>query len=166
MLLLKSPSLEDKIHGVGMVIARTVAGCLAVVILAVGQPAMAGGDVVPPKVDATGPGGMNVADGSINLTVTDLAIGPLVLDRFMMPPLPSSQEPVNDAFFGSGMTSNFDIYVAPNFTKPVRIIWGAADKSFKPKFARRLAETFPNAHLSFVEGGKTIDLELRAVPGP
>ena len=43
----------------------------------------------------------------------------------------------------------------PQFTKPVRIVWGEADKSFKPKFARRLAETFPNADLTFVPGGKT-----------
>jgi len=43
----------------------------------------------------------------------------------------------------------------PQFTKPVHIVWGEADKSFKPKFARRLAETFPNSRLTFVPGGKT-----------
>jgi len=43
----------------------------------------------------------------------------------------------------------------PQFTKPVHIVWGEADKSFKPKFARRLAETFPNSRLTFIPGGKT-----------
>lgn len=43
----------------------------------------------------------------------------------------------------------------PQFTKPVHIVWGEADKSFKPKFAKRLAETFPNSRLTFVPGGRT-----------
>lgn len=43
----------------------------------------------------------------------------------------------------------------PSFTRPVRIVWGEADTSFKPKFAKRLADTFPNATLTFVPGGKT-----------
>ena len=43
----------------------------------------------------------------------------------------------------------------PQFTKPVRIVWGDADTCFKPSFANRLAETFPNATVTFVPGGRT-----------
>ena len=49
----------------------------------------------------------------------------------------------------------------PEFTKPVRIVWGEADRCFKPSFAQRLAETFPDARVSFVRGGRTfIPLEF------
>jgi pimeloyl-ACP methyl ester carboxylesterase len=41
------------------------------------------------------------------------------------------------------------------FTKPVRLVWGQADRFFKPEFGRRLAATFPNAQLVEVEGGRT-----------
>jgi pimeloyl-ACP methyl ester carboxylesterase len=43
----------------------------------------------------------------------------------------------------------------PQFTKPVHIVWGDADTAFKPKFAKRLAETFPHSRLTFVPGGRT-----------
>lgn len=32
-----------------------------------------------------------------------------------------------------------------DFTRPVRIVWGEADRVFKPEFGRRLAQTFPDA---------------------
>jgi pimeloyl-ACP methyl ester carboxylesterase len=41
------------------------------------------------------------------------------------------------------------------FDKPVLLVWGAADRFFKPEFARRLAAVFPNARLVEVAGGKT-----------
>jgi pimeloyl-ACP methyl ester carboxylesterase len=43
----------------------------------------------------------------------------------------------------------------PQFTKPVHIVWGDADRCFKPSFAERLAATFPNSRLTMVPGGKT-----------
>ena len=41
------------------------------------------------------------------------------------------------------------------FDKPVTLAWGAADRFFKISFAERLAQTFPNAHLVRIEGGRT-----------
>jgi pimeloyl-ACP methyl ester carboxylesterase len=42
------------------------------------------------------------------------------------------------------------------FGKPVRIVWGAADKFFKVEFARRLRDAFgDNAELVEVPGGRT-----------
>jgi pimeloyl-ACP methyl ester carboxylesterase len=41
------------------------------------------------------------------------------------------------------------------FAKPVRIVWGQADRFFKPEFGRRLAATFPHARLVEVANGRT-----------
>ena len=41
------------------------------------------------------------------------------------------------------------------FPKPVRLVWGQADRFFKPEFGRRLAATFRHAQLVEVEGGRT-----------
>jgi pimeloyl-ACP methyl ester carboxylesterase len=41
------------------------------------------------------------------------------------------------------------------FGKPVRIVWGAADKFFKIEFARRLRDAFGDAELVEVPGGRT-----------
>jgi pimeloyl-ACP methyl ester carboxylesterase len=41
------------------------------------------------------------------------------------------------------------------FDKPVLLVWGAADRFFKPQLARRLAAVFPDARLVEVEGGRT-----------
>jgi pimeloyl-ACP methyl ester carboxylesterase len=41
------------------------------------------------------------------------------------------------------------------FTKPVALVWGTSDRFFKLEFARRLKESFANASLVEVEGGKT-----------
>ncbi|HVT22872.1 MAG TPA: alpha/beta hydrolase [Mycobacteriales bacterium] len=41
------------------------------------------------------------------------------------------------------------------FTKPVSIVWGEADTSFKVSFAERLAAAFPNSTLTRVPGAKT-----------
>jgi len=82
---------------------------------------MADDDVIPPKVNLVTPGGVSIADGSFTMHVTDLSIGPLVLDRFVQPPakLPGADYP----FFGTGITHNFDIYVAPNYQRPVGAPW-------------------------------------------
>jgi pimeloyl-ACP methyl ester carboxylesterase len=42
------------------------------------------------------------------------------------------------------------------FAKPVLLLWGAADRFFKIGLARRLKESFPNARLVAVEGGRTL----------
>jgi hypothetical protein len=39
-------------------------------------------DIIPPKSYAVTPGGINVADGSLTYSVTDLAIGTMKLERF------------------------------------------------------------------------------------
>ena len=41
------------------------------------------------------------------------------------------------------------------FTKPVRLVWGDKDRFFKLAFAERLQQTFPDAELVRVEGGRT-----------
>jgi pimeloyl-ACP methyl ester carboxylesterase len=41
------------------------------------------------------------------------------------------------------------------FTKPVLLLWGAADRFFKLEFAHRLADAFPDARLVEIEGGRT-----------
>lgn len=67
-------------------------------------------DVIPPKVYSTTPGGINVSDGTFVYSATDLAIGPLTLERFH---LAGAKKP-NDPYIGKNMSHNFDIYVAPN----------------------------------------------------
>lgn len=79
------------------------------------QPASAN-DNIPPKVETTSPGGVNLPDGSFRYQVTDLSIGPLALERFVLSPSPT---PTDYTFHGANMTNNFDIFVAPNFIKPV-----------------------------------------------
>jgi pimeloyl-ACP methyl ester carboxylesterase len=41
------------------------------------------------------------------------------------------------------------------FVKPVLLVWGSGDRSFKISLARRLADTFPHARLVEIEGGRT-----------
>jgi pimeloyl-ACP methyl ester carboxylesterase len=41
------------------------------------------------------------------------------------------------------------------FSKPVRLVWGDADRFFKLEFAQRLVETFPAAELVTVPGART-----------
>jgi len=43
----------------------------------------------------------------------------------------------------------------PQFTKPVTLVWGQADRCFKPSLGRRMAELFPNSSLIEVAGAKT-----------
>ncbi|MFA6113951.1 MAG: hypothetical protein WC729_08155 [Sphingomonas sp.] len=81
--------------------------------IAAAQPACAQ-DVIPPKVYSTTPGGVNVADGSFVYSETDLAIGPLKLERSHVTGLRKPNRP----FFGFNMTHNFDIYVAHNNVQP------------------------------------------------
>lgn len=42
-----------------------------------------------------------------------------------------------------------------SFTKPVLVLWGAADRFFKIDFAHRLVAAFPDARLVEVEAGRT-----------
>ncbi|WP_329629953.1 hypothetical protein [Sphingomonas sp.] len=87
----------------------------AALCIAAAAPAEAQ-DIVPPKVDLSTPGGVNISDGYFGGQVTDLAIGTLTLQRFSLPP---SKLPIDDPYFGSGITNNFDIYVAPNPVKAI-----------------------------------------------
>ena len=43
----------------------------------------------------------------------------------------------------------------PQFTKPVTVVWGQADRCFTPSLGRKLAELFPNGTLIEVPGAKT-----------
>jgi pimeloyl-ACP methyl ester carboxylesterase len=42
-----------------------------------------------------------------------------------------------------------------SFDKPVSLVWGMADKSFKPALGRRLAAQFPNSTFTEVPGART-----------
>jgi pimeloyl-ACP methyl ester carboxylesterase len=43
----------------------------------------------------------------------------------------------------------------PGFAKPVRLVWGMADRCFTPALGRRLAALFPNADFVEVPGSRT-----------
>ena len=43
----------------------------------------------------------------------------------------------------------------PHFTKPVTVVWGMADRCFKPALGRRLVALFPNAAMVEVPGART-----------
>lgn len=93
------------------------AWCLVFVLFA-GVAALPAGaqDIVPPKVNVSTPGGVNIVDGYFQHSVTDLSIGTLKLERFTLPP---AKLAVDDPYFGAGITHNFDIYVAVNFIKAI-----------------------------------------------
>ena len=86
--------------------ARVLVGIMAVTAAA---PACAG-DIIPPKVLAATPSGINVIDAAYQYSVTDLSIGPLTLTRFHVP---GKLKP-NNPLIGTNMSHNFDIYVASN----------------------------------------------------
>lgn len=67
-------------------------------------------DVLPAKSYAFTPGGINVANGTLSYSVTDLSIGPMTLERFFR----GSKKQPNNPAFGRDFSSNFDIYVAIN----------------------------------------------------
>jgi len=69
-------------------------------------------DVIPPKVYTTTSGGVNVSDGAFVYSVTDISIGTMQLQRFYV----NGARKPNTPLIGTGMSHNFDIYVAPNYT--------------------------------------------------
>jgi YD repeat-containing protein len=83
--------------------------CALLPLLALAAPAFAS-DIIPPKVYTTTPGGINVADGSFVYSVTDLSIGPMTFERFLV----SGTKKPDDPLMGQNMSHNFDIFVAPN----------------------------------------------------
>lgn len=110
--------------------------------LLLGSPALAG-DIIPPKSYSTTPGGVNVADGSLVHSVTDLAIGTLKLERSHRT---GSQQP-NDPMFGKNFASNFDIYIAKRV-----VVGGDAD--------------FLTAHLGSSASGMYIQNKFTNAIGP
>jgi YD repeat-containing protein len=93
---------------------------VALLMLAPG-PAAAGGDLIPPKVNATSPTGVSLADGSFSYSKTDFTIGTLSLERSYNGSVHTISDPIpldpNTMFNGLHWTNNFDIYVTPTFTK-------------------------------------------------
>ena len=73
-------------------------------------------DIIPPKNFAVTPGGLNVADGSLTYSVTDLAIGTMKLERSHRTGGASAQP--NNPVFGSNFSSNFDIRTLSACTVP------------------------------------------------
>jgi hypothetical protein len=113
---------------------------IASVMLAVGCIAPAFADIIPPKSYAVTPSGINIADGSLVYSVTDLSIGPLSLERSYR----SGNAQPNDPPFGRNFSHNFDIYIVTNKSMPS-------------------GTKYPIAHLgrsvsgSFVQTGTTIN---------
>ena len=99
-------------------------------------------NVVPPKVNTTVGANLNIMDGYWQNSVTDLSIGTLKLDRFT---LPAAKLAVDDPYFGSGITHNFDIYVATNFSKAM------------PQPYPRAAEYHPVVHMGASASGVYVE---------
>lgn len=95
---------------------RHALGALLVGLAALAPQAAFAADIIPPKVYATSPTGVNIADGSFTYTHTDLSIGTLSLDRFHLYS-PSTPYDPNTMFFGDHTSHNFDIYVSPTFAQ-------------------------------------------------
>jgi pimeloyl-ACP methyl ester carboxylesterase len=74
-------------------------------------------------------------------------------------PLLTDTAVVNDTARFLGRISKRDLLDVSTrldrFHKSVRIVWGQADRFFKPEFGRRLAAAFPNATLVEIPGGRT-----------
>lgn len=83
--------------------------------------AQAAGDLIPPKVNATSPTGVSLADGSFSYSKTDLTIGTLSLERNYNGSVHTMWDAIpldpNTMFHGVHWTNNFDMYVTPTFTK-------------------------------------------------
>ena len=79
--------------------------------------------------------------------------------RGWVEPLSTSREIRDDtARFTRGMHKSELLDVSTRldrFGKPVRVVWGTADRFFKVSLARRLCAAFPNATLVEVDGGRT-----------
>ncbi len=78
--------------------------------------------------------------------------------RWITPGLTYAGVRRDTARFMRGLDANdlLDVSTRLNrFTKPVLMVWGAADRYFKLDFAHRLAEVFPDARVIEVEGGRT-----------
>jgi hypothetical protein len=75
--------------------------------IGVGWASLVHADIIPPKNYAVTPGGINVADGSLAYSVTDLSIGTMKLERFYR----TSRQQANNPPFGTNFSSNFDIYI-------------------------------------------------------
>ncbi|HTE43110.1 MAG TPA: hypothetical protein VK629_19965, partial [Steroidobacteraceae bacterium] len=73
-------------------------------------------DIIPPKNYAVTPGGVNVADGSLQHSVADLSMGTIELQRFHRNGKVTTRP--NDPPFGHNFSHNFDIYVATNPRAP------------------------------------------------
>ena len=75
--------------------------------------------IVPPKIYSTTPTGVNLADTAFTYSETDIAIGPLKLERFY---IGSYLNDPSSLFFGTHTSSNFDIYVGRTVKSPGRSI--------------------------------------------
>ncbi len=76
--------------------------------LVTGAPVALAGDLVPPPVVTSTPGGVSLSDGSFTMSATDLTIGTLTLERHS---IGGYRQPATP-YFGSHMSHNFDIYVS------------------------------------------------------
>lgn len=88
--------------------ARTLAASLALLAVNLFAGPAGAQEIIPPKSYATTPGGINVADGSLVYSVTDLSVGPMKLERFYRT---GSSQP-NNPMFGWNFASNFEIYIS------------------------------------------------------
>jgi hypothetical protein len=83
------------------------------------------GDIQPPKINMVSPGGVNLADGVLSFSQTDLSIGSLKLERSYL----GGTTPTKAlGQFGAKMISNFNIWVQPNSAPPVRPFFPARYK--------------------------------------
>lgn len=74
-----------------------------------------GQDVIPPKVLTQSPTGVNMADASFTYSVTDIAVGPLKLERSY---IGSYAIDPNTMLLGTHQTHSFDIFVTKWVSSP------------------------------------------------
>lgn len=85
-------------------------------------------------------------------------LDPALTRRWITPSLSDAAIRRDTAKFMRGVRAKELLEVSTRFdrfTKPVLLVWGAADPYFKIGFAQRLVDTFPSASLVEIEGGRT-----------
>jgi pimeloyl-ACP methyl ester carboxylesterase len=85
-------------------------------------------------------------------------LDPALTRRWIEPCLTDPGVRRDTAAFLKGVDKNELLDVSTRlgqFTKPVLLLWGGADRFFKLDFARRLAQIFPDARLVEIRGGRT-----------
>src|SRR5262249_14713594 len=75
---------------------------------------------------------------------------PQLYEQFL--PSPPAFWPLHDGLLRAGLTQPRRIPEMRRFTRPVRIIFGARDRSLNPRIAANFAALFPHSDLHLLDG--------------